>query len=132
MQRLDQINAKKPAKLLDSKALTLPFSCKQNLAGFFSLLSATDSLRRQYYNRGERDLRVTWQGTGILGSGASHDSGLTTAFAGGFGVDRELMGSYLKGPTDPSGPLSGRRILSVIGAPWRGTEKNDADCLMFV
>jgi hypothetical protein len=35
VHRLDQINAKKPAKLLDSKSLTLSFSCKQNLAGFF-------------------------------------------------------------------------------------------------
>jgi hypothetical protein len=30
----------KPAKLLDSKSLTSSFSCKQNLAGFFSLSAA--------------------------------------------------------------------------------------------
>ncbi len=35
MHRLDLINAKKPAKLLDSRSLTLSFSRKQNLAGFF-------------------------------------------------------------------------------------------------
>jgi hypothetical protein len=29
VQRLDQINAFKPANLLDSKSLTLSFSCKQ-------------------------------------------------------------------------------------------------------
>jgi len=36
VHRLDQINAKKPAKLLDSKSLTLSFSYKQNLAGFYT------------------------------------------------------------------------------------------------
>jgi hypothetical protein len=35
VHRLDRINAKKPAKLLDSKSLTFHLSCKQNLAGFF-------------------------------------------------------------------------------------------------
>ncbi len=38
VHRLDQIYAKKPAKLLDSKSLTLSFSRKQNLAGFFQFL----------------------------------------------------------------------------------------------
>jgi hypothetical protein len=34
VHRLDRINAKKPAKLLGSKSLTLRFSRKQSLAGF--------------------------------------------------------------------------------------------------
>jgi hypothetical protein len=38
VHRLDRINAKKPAKLLDSKSLTFHLSCKQNLAGFFQYI----------------------------------------------------------------------------------------------
>jgi hypothetical protein len=55
VQRLDQTNAKKPAKLPDSKALTLSFSCKQNLAGFFQFLSTkarVDVGGGQHFSRG--------------------------------------------------------------------------------